>query len=298
MLVSLLQAILTVSLMSGVVWAKPAETTSVKTKASTKTKKTRVFVGDQSDLMPSANSFGLITSYTLSFDQLAQVEMKTVSHRVGLAGTYSFDKFWSAYAALAANHETYSNKIIRDNEKDYFHKISNVNMGLVHNINNPVTYMRRMSNTLNLALPVSERSRVDKHIANIGFTNFIQSGRWANMFLFNRFNLDFLWNTQKFSLFSGDIMNRDWLISNSFGLHYQAFDRVGFRVSSRLNSIRYLDKSWNLGFGSNISIFTSLAGLQIYVGMINNSYPENERLDFGYYDKYKRLFIGGVTYAF
>lgn len=279
--------------------------TEVKTAATgQKAEKKKIGV-DQSDFMPAANSFGLILTYGADFNQLEQVDQKTVGHRISLAGTYSFDKYWSAYGVIGASHETYDQNIVRDNDNEEFHQISNMNVGAVYSKMKPVKYVMRSSNTLNIGLPVSERARVDKHIANISVTNFLQSYSWKNFSLFNRFSGNFLWNTQRFSIYTndrmalvGDRLNRDWLLSNSFGVTYMIVPRLGVRFNYRADMVRFLDGQWTLSFGDNLSVFTNLSGFQLFASMINNSYPENERLDVGYYDKYRRIFLGGVTYAF
>lgn len=253
---------------------------------------------DQSDFMPSANSFGLIVSYAAFYDDLEQVDQKTVQHRVSFAGTYSFDKYWSSYGALGFSHQSYGSNIVKENDNDDFHEISDLNLGLVYTKMNPLSFVSRSSNTLNVGLPVSERARVDKHIANISLTNFMQSHSWNRFSLFNRFTGNFIWNTQRFSTFMNDEMNRDWLISNSFGFTYMITNRWGARWNFRADTLRSLDGSWELSFGDNISTFANISGFQIFASMVNNSYQENERVDLGYYDKYRRFFLGGVTYAF
>ena len=271
------------------------EANSKKDDESSQKKKIGV---DQSDFMPSARSFGLIVSYAASYDDLEQVDQKTVGHRVSFAGTYSFDQHWSSYGAVGFSHASYGSNIVRDNDNDQFHQISNLNLGLVYTKMKPLSFVSRSSNTLNIGLPVSERARVDKHIANLSLTNFMQSYSWKNFSVFNRLTGNFLWNTQRFSLFANDEMNRDWLISDSFGLTYMILPRWGVRWNARVDTIRYLDGSWNLSFGDNLSTFANISGFQIFASMINNSYEENERVDLGYYDKYRRVFLGGVTYAF
>lgn len=273
----------------GIVKAKKSETNIPKKK--------RLGV-DQSDFMPAANAFGVVVSYSASYNDLEQVDVKTVGHQVSVAGTYSFDKHWSAYSSIAASHETYGEKIYRENDKDDFHQLSNLNVGAVYNKLKPLSSISRSSNTLNFGLPVSERSRVDKHVANISLSNFMQSYGWKNITLFNRALVNYLWHTQKYSLFLDDRINRDFLLSNSVGINYMILPRVGIRYSVRANGVRNLDRSWNMSFGSNLSVFGNLYGVQIFGSYINNSYPENERIDISYYDKYRRLWMGGVTYVF
>ncbi len=260
---------------------------------------------DQSDFMPDANSFGFIVSYSAAYNDLEQVDNKTVGHRVNFAGTYSFDKHWSAYSAVGASHESFGTNIVRDNDNDQFHRISNLNLGVVYTKNNPLSFISRSSNTLNVGAPVSERSRIDKHIANISLTNFMQTHNWKKFSLFNRFTGNFLWNTQRFTIFDdpqsnseGDQLNRDWLVSNSLGVTYMILPRLGARFNYRVDMVRLVDGSWNMSFGDNLSIFTNISGFQIFLTTINNSYLENERIDLGYYDKFRRVYLGGVTYAF
>ena len=126
----------------------------------------------------------------------------------------------------------------------------------------------------------------------------MESYRWKGLSLFDRVSANYLWNTQRFSLFLDDQMNRDWLVSNSFGLTYMFLETLGVRFIYRADMKRYLDESWDLGFGNNLSLFANLSSFQVFLSMINNSYQENDRIDLGYYDKYRRIFTGGVTYAF
>ncbi len=260
---------------------------------------------DQSDFMPSANSFGLIVSYSANYNDLEQVNQKTVGHGVSIAGTYSFDKHFSSYGAIGFQHQSYDSNIVRDNDNEEFHQVSNLNLGLVYTKMKPLSFISRSSNTLNVGLPVSERARIDKHIANLSLTNFMQSYGWKDFSLFSRLTANYLWNTQRFSLYSndrlglvGDVLNRDLLLSESFGVTYMVTQRWGVRWNFSANIVRFLDDSWSLSFGDNISTFANVSGFQLFASMINNSYQENERIDLGYYDKYRRIFLGGVTYAF
>lgn len=253
---------------------------------------------DQSDFMPAASSYGAIVSYGASYNQIEQVREETVRHRISAAITYSFDKDWSVYGAVAAAHESYGNKIYRENDTDPYHELSNLNVGAVYNQMSPLRYISRSSNTINLALPVSRESRVDGHVVSVSATNFMQTYSWYDFSIFNRLNADFLGNTQKFSLFNGDTLNRDWLLSNSFGITYMILKNVGARYSVRIDSVRYLDQSWDLSFGNNVSIFANISGFQIFASFINNSYPENERVDISFYDKYRKIYSAGVVYAF
>ncbi len=300
MRIVLLCLILMVSLLGPSAWSQPAQTgTKVKAEGESKegTKKKKLGV-DQSDFMPDANSFGFVSSYFASYNQMEEVDQKTVAHNLSLAMTYSFDKHWSSYAAIGFSHESYGNNIVRNNDNDQFHNMSNLNFGAVYSKMDPLSFVHRSSNTFNVSLPVSEQSRVDKHVTSLSLTNFSQSHTWKNFSLFNRFSGNFLWNTQKFSMFNDDTMNRDWLVSDSLGINYMITPRFGARFNFRADMVRYLDDSWNLSFGSNFSLFANVSGFQIFASMINNSYPENERIDVGYYDRYQRLFLGGVTYAF
>ncbi len=298
----ILSALLIFSIFGASVHAAP-EKAEVKGKISNKktnsedVEKKKIGV-DQSDFMPSANSFGLIVSYAVTYNDLEQVDDKTTRHQVSFAGTYSFDQSWSSYGAIGFTHESFGSDIVRDNDNDQFHEVSDLNLGVVYTKMAPVSFISRSSNTLNVGLPVSERARIDKHVANISVTNFMQSYSWNDFSLFNRLTGNYLWNTQRFSVFENDQMNRDWLISDSFGVTYMITPRWGARWNFRVDMVRYLDSSWNLSFGDNISTFANISGFQLFASMINNSYQENERVDLGYYDKYRRVFLGGVTYAF
>ena len=264
---------------------------------SDKAKKKKIGV-DQSDFMPDANRFGFIVSYGASYNDLELVDTKTVNHRVSFSGTYGFDKHWSSYASIGASHETYDGNIYRANDSDNFHNLSNLNLGVVYSKMKPLSFVRRSSNTLNIGLPVSERSRVDNHIGTISLTNFMQSYDWNRFSVFNRALVQYLGQTQRFSVFNNDTLNRDFLLSNSFGLTYMPLKRVGLRYSVRINGVRFLDSSWNVSFGNNASIFANYFGVQFFASMINNSYPEDERIDLVYFDEFRRTFMGGLTYAF
>lgn len=290
-------------------WSADTDTSQTsKTKAEVKKKKnqSKKKIGvDQSDFMPDANSFGFIVTYAASYNDLEQIDTKTVNHRVSFAGTYSFDKHWSAYGAIGASHESNGSKIVRDNDNDQFHRLSNLNVGAVYTKNKPLSFVRRSSNTLNVSLPVSERAQIDKHVANISATNFMQTYSWNKFSIFNRFSGNFLWNTQRFTIFDnpqsgnrGDRLNRDWLVSNSLGVTYMILPRVGARFNYRVDMVRFLDDTWSMSFGDNFSLFANVSGFQLFVTTINNSYLENERIDLGYYDRFRRVYLGGVTYAF
>ena len=262
-------------------------------------KKQRSRLGvDQSDFMPSEQQFGFVTSYSMSYDDLQQENPKTLSHMVSLAGTYSFSKATSAYAALAVTHDSEGNRIVRENDTDQYHGISNFNLGLVYTFSPEVMFISRSSNTINLSLPLSERSQIDKHILSASLVNFMTSGSWNKLSLFNRLSANYLWNTYKFSIFDNDTLNRDWLVTESLGVNYQVLRAVGIRVSGQASMVRFLDSTWEMSFGNQFAIFSNISGFQVFASMSNHSYPENNRLDLGYYDKFRRIYSMGVTYAF
>ena len=253
---------------------------------------------DQSDLMPKKNKFGFIGTYNLSYNSLEQVKFKTNKHRLSLSGAYSFEEHWSAYGGFSVSHESFKMNIVRENESDPFHKISNFNLGVIYNQRVPLNFIRHSSGTFNLGLPVSERARVDKHVANFSFSYFIESYKWKGLSLIDRASINYIWNTQRFSLFLNDQMSNDWLVSNSFGLKYIFLEKLGIRLTYLVSMKRYVDKSWDLEFGNNLSLFANIKNFQFFISMINNSYQENDRIDIGYYDRYRRIFVGGVTYVF
>ena len=267
-----------------------------------RTIKKKTIILDQSNLMPTSHKFGFIGKYSIYYNDLEQVKSKTNKHKISFSNAYSFDKNWSAYGSIGMSHESYKRHIVRDTKSDPFHKISNINLGIVYRRNKPFDKyfdsLSKSSSTFNLSLPTSERSRVDKHIANVSLSYFIQTHKWNNFSLFNRLSTNYIWNTQRFSLFLDDQMNRDWLTSNSLGLTYMIAEMIGLRFIYRANMKRYLDGSWNLDFGNNLSLFTQLNNFNFSLSMINNSYQENDKIDLGYYDKYRKTFIGGVTYVF
>ena len=271
-------------------------TKKVITKKNTALKKKRIGV-DQSDFMPSANNFGLIASYGLTYNELEEVERKTVNHFISLAGTYSFDKHWSSYLSSAVSYQTYNNNVFRENESDQYYNMSNTNLGVVYSKMRPLSFVRRSSNTLNFSLPTSERSQVDNHVMAISLSNFMSSYSWKRFSLFNRLHANFLWNQERFSR-TTDLVNRDWLVSNSTGLTYLITNKFGVRASFRANYTRYISGEWIQGFGNGVSLFGNLGGFQVYASMVNNAYPENERLDVFFFDEYRRLYSMGVTYAF
>lgn len=274
--------------------SKVATETKEKKKSS---KRTKLGV-DQSDFMPSANSFGGIVSYIASYDDLEQTDDKTVGHRVNAALTYSLNKSTSFYTSMGATHRSVDNKIIRDNTDEKFHRISNLNAGMVHTIPKPLRWIRRSSNTLNIGFPVSERSRIDEHILNVSGTNFMTTNSWNKLSLFNRVTANFLWNRLDFSLSNNDQINRDWVLINSFGVNYQVLPRLGIRFNVSTNHTRSLDGTWTESFGNNLSIFTNVNRFQIFASVINRSYPENERIDVTFIDEFRQLYTAGVTYAF
>ena len=108
---------------------------------------------DQSNFMPMANKFGFIGTYSMSYNNLEQVKLKTNKHHFSLSGAYSFDENWSAYGGIGVSHESYKIKIIRDNRSDPFHEISNFNLGMVYSKNEPLKFIRRSSSTFNISLP-------------------------------------------------------------------------------------------------------------------------------------------------
>ena len=259
-------------------------------------KKTRLGV-DQSDFMPDEKNFGFISSYGVSYNQLEQVERKTINHSLSLAATYSFDTHWSAYLSSSVRYETLETKVFRENDSDQFYLLGNTNLGLVYSKMRPLSFVRRSSNTLNISLPTSERSQIDKTVASTSLTNYMQSYSWKKFSIFNRAYASYLWNQLKYSR-TTDLINRDFAFADSLGINYSLTKRIGVRFSGRANYTRYISKQWTMSFGSNLSIFANLKGFQIYASAANNSYPENDKLDVAFYDKYRRLYSAGVTYAF
>lgn len=252
---------------------------------------------DQSDFMPSSHHFGVVTSYILRYNNLEQVKYKAIQHQLTIAGTYSFDEFWSSYASMALYHETYQDKIFRPNNTDRFHSLSDINLGLVYSKMKPLSFVRRSSNTLNITLPTSEQSQEDQQVTNISLSNFMQSHSWKNFALFNRFLINYGWNRLKYSR-TTDLINNDWTLMNSFGLNYVPTPLFGLRASFNMSTTRYLNDVWNMGFGNGFAIFSNWQGFQFYASMVNQSYPEKYRIDPIYFDRYRQLFSAGVTYAF
>lgn len=252
---------------------------------------------DQSDFMPEENNFGLVASYSLFYNELEQVERKTVSHSFSLSGTYSFDKHWSTYISSAILYQTFNNKVFRENESEDYYNLSNTNVGVIYSKMKPLSFIRRSSNTLNVSLPTSQRSQDDQHKMALSYTNFMGSYGWKSFSLFNRLHANFLWNELKFSR-TTDLVNRDWFIANSFGINYLITRRVGVRASLRLNYTRYITGEWIQGFGDDLSAFANLSGFQLFASYSNNAYPENDRLDIFFFDEYRRFYRFGVTYAF
>ena len=283
-------------------YAAPTEKSSeskVKAKLNKKGNKARKRIGvDQSDFMPSANNFGFITSYVVNYDDLQPVDDKTVNHRIGLAGTYSFSRATSVYAAMSVTHQTQDTKIVRENDTDQFHGVSNLNLGTVYTYSPEMSFVARSSNTFNVALPISERSQVDNHICSFSATNFLVSPGWNRFSLYSRVTANFLWNQLRFSVFNRDQLNRDWILAGTFGVNYQVLKSVGIRASVSSNNTRYLDGSWENSFGNRFAVFSNIKGYQIFASLANFSYPENDRLDVTYFDEYRRNFTLGVTHAF
>jgi len=253
---------------------------------------------DQSDFMPAENRFGAILSYGLRYDDLQQTKKKTVGHVVSLAGTYSFSEKWSSYLSVSFAHDTAGGEIVKENDDDEYHAMSDLNAGVVYTLRQPLQYLAVNSTTFNLSLPVSERSQIDKNVVDATVSNYTQSKSWYRFSLFNRANVDYLWNRLKFSVYDGDTLNRDWLFANGLGFNYQILDNVGFRASLAMEMSRYLDDSWDLTFGNRLTIYSNFKGFQVFASVVNNAYPENERVDIDFYDKYKRLYSVGVVYAF
>ncbi len=269
---------------------------TAKKKKSKKSEKNKLGV-DQSDFMPPANRFGLIANYGFSYNQLQQVEVKTTRHILSLAGTYGFDKHWSAYSSVGVLHETFGGQIVRDTPSEPFHQFTNLNFGVVYSKMKPLSFVNRSSNTFNISLPTSELSRFDKHIGSLSLTNFMSSYSWNKMILFNRMMAHFQWNSQKYSI-TTDLINRDWLLANSFGITYVPWSFLGLRTSFNVSAERYLDNQWTTVMGNNITAFANVQGFQLYLSYLNQSYPENDSIDPVMFDRYRRLISGGVTYSF
>ena len=49
-----------------------------------------------------------------------------------------------------------------------------------------------------------------------------------------------------------------------------------------------------IGHGNLFEVYNK----NIFASYINNSYAEDERFDLGYFDRFRRLLFGGVTYVF
>ena len=258
---------------------------------------------DQSDFMPSDGEFGLILSYSMDYDSLQTQSPETVRHFLGATGTYSFSKNLSAYGSMSVGHETNKFNIVRDNPEDNFHGISNLNMGMVYSLSQQPSWLARNAFTLNVGFPISERSRVNKQFINLSLSNYLQTKSWNRLSIYNRMTANVIGQTLKFSVwnddgFSGDQLNRDWLVQTATGINVRITQRIGLRSSLNINNVHFLDGTWNLSFGNQTAVFANYFGVQFYAQMFNRSYAENQTLQPLYYDKYRRFFAAGMTYAF
>ncbi len=253
---------------------------------------------DQSDFMPKANNYGAVIYYGGRYDDLQQTTEKTVLHSLGISATYSFTDRLSSFLSVGFDHETNKNKIVRDNDQNDYHQMSDISLGMIYNIRKPTPYLLMNSTTLTLSLPTSERSQYDKTLFDLTLSNYLESNQWNRVSLFYRLTGDYLSNRLRFSVYEGDTLNRDWNFSNIIGLNYLILPGLGVRVSFVTQNTRFLDNSWDMTFGNRISMYGNLFGFQISAGMLNNAYPENDRLLVDYYDKYRRLYSVGIAYAF
>ena len=272
--------------------------TALKEQAITEGRKKTKLSLDQSDFMPSNRRFGFIGTYSISYNNIEPVNKKNHNHNLSFSIAYKLNQSWSLYSSISLSHQSQGFNIVRTDKRGSFHKISNLNIGAVHEQSQFIKFINRSSSTLNISLPVSERSRFDKHIASISASHFMGGYSWKGISPFIRLSSNYLWNTQLFSQFLNDKINRDWLLSSGFGLNYIFLDQFGLRFSYQADIVRSLDGSWSQSFGNNLSLLSNIGSAQISIGIVNNSYPENDRLDVGYYDKYQRIIHGNITYAF
>lgn len=258
---------------------------------------------DQSDFMPEAGKFGVILSYSFDFDSLQTTDPPQLNHYLGVSGTFSIDRNFSAFVSMSASHRSENFRVIRRGPNDNFHEISNLSLGTIYAHQKNPSWVVRNALTFSSTFPLSERSRVDQQFINLNLAHYIQSKPWMRLSLYNRLRANFLGNRLRFSVwdndgFSGGRTNRDWLVQNAIGVNFKVAKRIGIRSSFTVNNTRFLDNSWNLAFGNQISIFANYSGFQFFLQMFNSSYPENESLQILYYDPYRRFFAGGLTYAF
>ena len=273
--------------------------TKAKTGKADVTKIERKKLGvDQSDFMPSANNFGAVVFYGGRYDDLQQTTEKTMVHTLAVSGTYSFSDRLSSFASIAFDHETNKNKIVRDNSQDDFHRMSDASVGAIYNVRKPTPYLLMNSTTFTVSLPVSERSRFDKTRFYTAISNYTETNSWHKVSVFYRVTADYLSNRLRFSVYDGDALNRDVNVLNIFGMNYLIFPWMGLRASLVTQTTRFLDNSWDLTFGNRLSVYSNIYGFQVTAGILNNAYPENDRLVVDYYDRYRRLYSIGVTYAF
>jgi len=261
-------------------------------------KKKKIIGTDRSEFMPEENNFGFVFSYWAGYDHLEQVQYKTVKHQLGISGSYSFDKALSIYSAIGLGYSTYKNKIFKENDDDSYGQLSNLDIGAVYAFRPKASFLRMHSNTFNVSLPVSEESRFDQHRGEYTLTNFLFTQPWHGFSLANRVTAEYLKKKYKFSVFNDGQLNRDLVFMESISLIYQVIDIVSLRFGVAADYTRYLDDSWDMNFGNQASIIVNYWGAQFFATMVNRSYPENERMDFGYYDRYRRLYRVGITYAF
>jgi len=281
---------------------KSLKSSKVKTKKKKKSTQKRLGI-DQSDFMPSAREFGFIFSYSFDYNSLQNVSPHQINHYLGVSATYSIDKNFSSFMSMSVRHTSENLNVIRRGPEDNFHEISNLNLGAVYSHLKNGPWLARNAVTLSASFPLSERSRVNMEFIRLNLSHYIQSKPWNRISFYNRIRGNLLANRSRFSIwdndgFSGGTLNRDWLIQNSAGANVSITDRIGLRSSLTLNNTHFLDGSWDFSFGNQVSVFANYFGVQFYLQMFNQSYPENEGLQLIYYDQYRRFFAGGLTYAF
>ena len=247
-------------------------------------------------LLP-AEKFVFSLGYEIAYNDLEEVDEKTLNHQVDVLGAYKLNRHTSIYGNLGFNHQTKGQYVFRDNDTDEYHSVAFLNFGVYSKMSALPKYFRKSAYRFVLSLPVTRKNIIDGHLVTASASNVTTTQAWNKFSIFNKFSARYTWHRLKFSMYSNGRLNRDWLLSESLGLAFDPEDNLGVRFSLGVHSVRYLDSSWDLSFGNQLSIFYNQWDLQFFVSYINDSYPENDRLDFGYYDKYRKLYIVGVTYA-
>lgn len=237
-------------------------------------------------------------SFSTLYNQLETTDVKKQRNSIGYGISYKSQSGLIFHGGINASYLSQNLKVFRTSDSKPFFSFSDFHFGAAKNYSIDNSLLSNHSLNVSVALPISEESQFEAYRANLilGYglsTKPLFKGIAASY----GFSINYLWNHFKYGNLSQSI-NRDYIISNKIGLSATVFKRVFLTAVARASFINYLDNTQIMNYGTVIGAGTNYKNFSFSVALINNSYPEDEYFNPGYFDQYKQLIKLGVKYVF